>query len=65
MIVLQILGIPIIAILLVGAIFVIGSTGVEHPDYPRWDDQSDARIDIPDSIQPLTPPGLPRHGCNL
>jgi hypothetical protein len=65
MLVLQILEIPFIAILLLGAIFVIGSTGVSHPDQPLRDDLYHIANDEPDLTQTSAPPSLPRQGCNL
>jgi hypothetical protein len=49
MLVLQILIVPFVALLLLGAIFVIGFAGVEQPEYSTWIDQDVACIDEPDS----------------
>jgi hypothetical protein len=65
MLVLQILGIPFIAMLLLGAIFVIGSTGLEQSGQTLSDDQYSLTTDEPDLTQMTTPPILPRQGCNL
>jgi hypothetical protein len=65
MLVLQILGIPFIAILLLGAIFVIGSTGLEPSGQTLTDDQYSLTTDEPDLTQMTTQPILPRPGCNL
>ncbi len=65
MLLLQILGIPFIALLLISAIFVIGSTGVNQPGYPRENEQPDVISDEPDLAIKAIPPNLPRQGCNL
>ncbi len=51
MIVLQILIIPFVVLLLVSAIFVIGSTGLEYPGDLTPSDQPITRIDEPDPTQ--------------
>ncbi len=45
MILLQICLLPFSVLLLLGAIFAIGSAGVEQPDQSTWIDQDDAWID--------------------
>ena len=45
MILLQICLLPLSVLLLLGAIFAIGSAGVEQPDQSTWIDQDDAWID--------------------
>lgn len=49
MILLQILIVPGVALLLLGAIFVIGSAGVEQPGYSSWVDRDGSVTSDPDS----------------
>jgi hypothetical protein len=65
MIVIQVLGIPLITMLLLGAIFVIGSKSVEQPIHPCADEQYSLKYDEPNIAHLAPPPSLPRHGCNL
>ena len=45
MILLQICLLPLSVLLLLGAIFAIGSTGLEQPNQSTWSDQDEAWID--------------------
>jgi hypothetical protein len=51
MIVLQILLIPFVVLLLVSAIFMIGSTGLEYPGDLTQSDQPITRVDEADPTQ--------------
>ncbi len=64
MIVLQILGVPLIALLLLVTIFMIGAKSVEPPAQPRWDEQIILTNNQRDLAHTASHSNLPPHGCD-